>query len=72
VAGLAGLVAVAASRRRTDLVFASLLALAAALGGTPGWYAYLVGFFTWATLLAHRVVVGAADRAPSAPLHPGV
>ncbi len=55
-AGLAGLVAVAASRRRADLGFAAALAVAAALGGTPGWYAYLVGFFAWMTLLARRTV----------------
>ena len=56
VAGLAGLVAVAASRRRADQVLAGALALAAGLGGTPGWYAYVVGFFTWVTLLARRTV----------------
>jgi hypothetical protein len=55
VAGLAGLVAVAASRRRGDVAWAALLATAAALGGTPGWYAYVAGFFGWATLLAVRV-----------------
>jgi hypothetical protein len=56
VAGLAGLLAVAASRRRTDLGFAVLLALAAALGGTPGWYAYLIGFCTWVTAVAGRTL----------------
>jgi hypothetical protein len=25
-----------------------------ALGGTPGWYGYLIGFFTWVTVLAGR------------------
>lgn len=57
VAGLAGLLAVAASRRRTDLGFAALLALVAALGGTPGWYAYLIAFFTWVTVVAGRTLV---------------
>ena len=56
VAGLAGLVAVAASRRRGDRLLAVGLALAAGLGGTPGWYAYLVGFFAWVTLLAGQTV----------------
>ena len=55
VAGLAGLVAVAASRRRRDVALAALLALAAAAGGTPGWYAFLAGVFGWITLLAARV-----------------
>ena len=54
VAGLAGLVAVAASRRRDDVTLAAGLAAAAALGGTPGWYAYVAGFFGWATRLAVR------------------
>ena len=55
VAGLAGLVAVAATRRRAEQVLALALAGAAVLGGTPGWYAYLVGFFVWVTVLAGRV-----------------
>jgi hypothetical protein len=54
VAGLAGIVAVAASRRRADQMLAVALALAAVVGGTPGWYAYLVGFFAWVTVLAGR------------------
>jgi Protein of unknown function (DUF998) len=54
VAGLAGLVAVAASRRRRDIGLAALLALAVAVGGTPGWYVFLVGVFGWITLLAQR------------------
>jgi hypothetical protein len=54
LAGLAGLVAVAASRRRGDLVLALGMAAAAALGGTPGWYGYLLGFFAWVTVLAGR------------------
>jgi hypothetical protein len=60
VAGIAGLVAIAASRRRGDVGLAALLALAAAVGGTPGWYAFLAGVFGWITLLAARVVTGAA------------
>jgi hypothetical protein len=64
VAGLAGLLAVGASRRRVDLGFAALLALAAGLGGTPGWYGFLVGF--WATLLARRTVAADTGDAPAA------
>jgi hypothetical protein len=56
VAGAAGLAAIAASRRRGDVGFAALLALAAALGGTPGWYAYLTGFLGWATVVALKVI----------------
>ena len=62
VAGLAGLVAVAASRRRADRALAVAFALAAVLGATPGWYLYLVGFFAWATLLASRTARG--EQAP--------
>jgi len=54
VAGLRGLAAVAASRRRTDQVLAAALAAAAVLGGTPDWYAFLVGFLAWVTTLAGR------------------
>ena len=54
LAGLAGLVAVAASRRRTDVVLALVLATVAAVGGALGWYAFLVGFFVWVTVLARR------------------
>lgn len=61
VAGLGGLVAVAASRRRADLLLAAGLGLAAALGGTPGWYAYLGGFFAWVTALAVRTAGGGAS-----------
>ena len=64
VAGLAGLVAVAASRRREDLGLAALLALAAAVGGTPGWYVFLVGVLGWITLLARRVSTDGRDRGP--------
>ena len=63
VAGLAALVAVAASRRRLDVGLAVVLALAVALGGTPGWYAYLVGAFGWITLIAVRTVRRAARPA---------
>jgi len=61
--GLAGLVAVAASRRRADRALAVVFALAAGLGGTPGWYLYLVGFFAWATLLARRTA--RTEQAPA-------
>jgi hypothetical protein len=30
----------------------------AALGATPGWYAFVVGFFAWVTVLAGRTVRG--------------
>jgi hypothetical protein len=56
VAGVTGLVAVAASGRRTDLGLAGLLGLAAATGRTPGWYAYLAGFFGWTTVLALKIL----------------
>jgi hypothetical protein len=62
VAGMAGLVAVAASRRRADQVLAVALTLAAGLGGTPGWYAFLVGFFGWVTLLARRASATTTTR----------
>jgi hypothetical protein len=65
VAGLAGLIAVAASRRRGEQVLAVALTGAAVLGGTPGWYAFVVGFFAWVTLLADRTV-RTADQAPAA------
>jgi hypothetical protein len=65
VAGLAGLLAVGASRRRADLGFALLLAFADVLGGTPGRYAYLIAFFTWVTVVAGRTVVPALG----APAH---
>jgi hypothetical protein len=66
VAGLAGLVAVAASRRRGDIGLAALLALAAAMGGTPGWYVFQVGVFGRITLLARR----ASTDADSQDHHP--
>ena len=69
VAGLAGLVAVAASRRRRDIGLAALLALAAALGGAPGWYAFLAGVFGWITAVAAGVVAGAAGRTAGDPDH---
>jgi hypothetical protein len=68
VAGLAGLVAVAASRRRSDIGLAALLALVAAVGGTPGWYVFLVGVFGWITLLARRASTDADRQDP----HPRV
>jgi hypothetical protein len=67
VAGLAGLVAVAASRRRRDQALAAALALTAVFGGTPGWYAYLAGFLAWATLLAGRTVRGAEGSPAAGP-----
>lgn len=54
VAGVAGLLAIAASRRRADVVLAGALAAVAVLGRTPGWYAFLAGFFGWVWLLARR------------------
>ncbi len=54
VAGLAGILAIAASRRRTDVIVAVALAAAAAVGGALGWYAFLAGFFGWAWFLARR------------------
>jgi hypothetical protein len=56
VAGLAGILAILASRRRADVATAAALAAAAALGGTPGWYAFVAGFFGWVFLLARRLV----------------
>ncbi|WP_448628314.1 hypothetical protein [Geodermatophilus sp. URMC 64] len=67
VAGLAGILAIAASRRRADVVLAGALAAAAAVGGTPGWYAFLAGFLAWVWQLARRVSRGAGrPAAPSA------
>ena len=54
LAGVAGIAAIAVSRRRTDVALAAALAVAAAVGGTPGWYAFLAGFFGWIWLLARR------------------
>jgi hypothetical protein len=53
-AGVAGIAAIAASRRRKDVALAAALAVAAAGGGAPGWYAFLAGFFGWIWLLARR------------------
>jgi hypothetical protein len=61
VAGLAGLVAILASRRRTDVALAVALAAAAAVGGTPGWYAFVAGFFAWVWWLARAAVRNAPD-----------
>jgi hypothetical protein len=57
VSGVAGVLAIAASRRRADLALAGLLAGVAVLGGTPGWYAFLAGFFSWVTALAGRTLM---------------
>jgi hypothetical protein len=54
VAGLAGLLAIAASRQRADVALAVVLASAVAVGGTPGWYAFLAGFFAWIWCVARR------------------
>lgn len=55
LAGLAAPVAIAATRRRTDVALAVALAMAAALGGTPGWYAYLAGLLAWIVVIAIRL-----------------
>ena len=55
VAGLAGILAVLVSRRRADVALAGALTAAAVVGGTPGWYAFLIGFFAWVWCLARRV-----------------
>jgi hypothetical protein len=58
LAGLAGVAAILASRRRADVATAVVLVAAAGVGGTPGWYAFVGGFFAWVWWLARRV----ADR----------
>jgi hypothetical protein len=55
LAGLAGPLAIAASRRRGDVALAVALTIAALFGGTPGWYAYLTGFLTWIAVIAIRL-----------------
>ncbi len=65
VAGVSGLLAIGASRRRADLGIATALGVAATLGGTPGWYAFLGGFCSWVTRLAKRTAGGPRDLAPS-------
>jgi len=67
VAGSAGVLAIGVSRQRADVALASLLAAAAGGGRTPGWYAFVSGFFAWVTVLAGRV----AREAPALCL-PGV
>jgi hypothetical protein len=57
LAGLAAPLAIAATRRRTDLALAGGLTMAAVLGGTPGWYVYLAGFLTWIDVIAIRLVL---------------
>jgi hypothetical protein len=66
LAGSAGLLAIAASGRRSDVALAGALAATATVGGTPGWYAFLSGFFSWVWLLARRVA-RAAPPPRSAP-----
>ena len=56
LAGFAAPLAIAATRRRIDVALAAALAMAALLGGTPGWYAYLVGFLTWTEVIAIGLV----------------
>jgi hypothetical protein len=55
LAGSAGLLAIVASRRRSDAALAAALAATATVGGTLGWYAFLSGFFAWVWVLARRV-----------------
>jgi hypothetical protein len=64
LAGLAAPLAIAATRHRTDLALAAALTIAALLGGTPGWYAYLTGVLAWIDVLAIRQL--AAPPAPRA------
>ena len=52
LAGLAAPLAIAATRRRADVALAAVLTLAALLGGTPGWYAYLAGVLAWVACTA--------------------
>jgi hypothetical protein len=66
VAGAAGILAVGASRQRADVALAGLLAGAAAAGRTPGWYAFVSGFFAWVTVLARRAARGADAPLPGA------
>jgi len=63
VAGLAGVLAIGATRRRADVATAVVLGAAAAAGGTPGWYAFVAGFFAWVALLARRVAGGSGGQA---------
>jgi hypothetical protein len=55
LAGPAGIVAVAVSRRRADVALAAALTAAVGVGRTPGWYAFLAGFFGWTWNLARTV-----------------
>ena len=57
LAGLAAPLAIAATRRRTDFALAVALTMAAVLGGTPGWYAYLIGFLIWIDVIAVRLLL---------------
>jgi hypothetical protein len=61
LAGLAAPLAIAASRRWTDVALAVALAMIAVLGGTPGWYAYLAGFLVWIEVIAIRLVLAPAS-----------
>jgi hypothetical protein len=68
VSGVAGVFAVAASRRRADLALAAGLGGAAAFGGTLGWYAFLASFFSWVTALAGRTLTAGSHDSPSTAL----
>jgi hypothetical protein len=52
LAGVAAPLAIAATRRRTDVALAAALTVLAVLGGTLGWYAYLTGVLAWITVIA--------------------
>jgi hypothetical protein len=65
LAGLAAPLAIAATRRRADVALAVVLTLAAILGGTAGWYAYLAGFVAWIEVIAIRVLL--APPSPATP-----
>jgi hypothetical protein len=70
LAGLAAPVAIAATRRRTDVVLAVALTTAALLGGTPGWYAYVTGFLTWVDVIAIRLFLAPLAHATPAAFAP--
>jgi hypothetical protein len=63
LAGLAAPVAIGATRRRADIALAVVLALAAILGGTAGWYAYLAGFVAWIEVIAVRLLLAPPTHA---------
>jgi hypothetical protein len=70
LAGLAAPLAIAATRRRADIALAVALTLAALLGGTAGWYAYLAGFLGWIELIAVRLLLAPPAHArPATTAH---